>query len=191
MQTLALSPLDKETVQGRSCAISHLFFSSRNAKHFRQLQPNFLQVHKLPWIQEEKDPLSLCSQSGTSILKCHMWGASHQMLWCSRPYRACLWYNSHSRCLTYSGHGDVCGRRKEGRRKKEPHEHSKWEVFRNVSFISLNWLSTLHIENMRKPHSLLPSFCFHAIDMTGIALGLVGVIKLNKIWPWSYNIKIF
>lgn len=98
-------------------------FPSWNAKHFRQLQPNFLQVHKLPWIQEEKGdfkkktPLSLCSQSGTSILKCHMWGASPQMLWCSHPYRACLWYNSHSRCLTYSGHGDVCGR-KEGRTKK-------------------------------------------------------------------------
>ena len=169
------------------------FFSSWNAKHFRQLQPNFLQVHKRPWIQEEKDPLSLCIQSGTSILKCHMWGASHQMLWCSHPYRACLWYNSHSRCLTYSGHGDICGRKTEGRRKKSltSTQNEKHLEMWASSLWTHSPLFTLKILKKKKKPSLLPSFCFHAIDKTGTALGLVGVIKMNKIWPWPYNIKIF
>lgn len=146
------------------CYFSSLFFSSWNAKHFRQLQPNFLQVHKRPWIQEEKDPLSLYIQSGTSILKCHMWGASHQMLWCSHPYRACLWYNSHSRCLTHSGHGDICGRRTEGRRKKSltSTQNEKHLETWASSLWADSPLFTLKIWNKKKnfPSSLLLLSCY-------------------------------
>lgn len=74
-------------------------------------------------------------------------------------------------------------RRDAGRKEERASRALKCETFRNMSLLFLDWLSILHFENMRKPHSPPPSFCFHATDMEGVALGLVGIIKMNKIWP--------